>query len=113
MNELLIVAVAIFGFAMVSERLSMSPITAPMVFTSVGLLVGTGGFGWFDLNLEGEAVSILVEATLVLLLFTDAIRVDLKVLRLQAVMPGRLLGIGLPLTILAGTGMAMVIFGKK
>ncbi|MGI9595652.1 MAG: cation:proton antiporter [Acidimicrobiales bacterium] len=109
MSELLIVAVAVFGFAMVSERFSMSPVTAPMVFTTIGIVVGTGGFGWFDLDLEGEAVSILVEATLVLVLFTDAIRIDLKVLRRQAIMPGRLLGIGLPLTIVAGTAAALVV----
>ncbi len=109
MTELLIIAVAIFGFAMVSERLSMSPVTAPMVFTSIGMLVGSGGFGWFDLELEGEAVSILVEATLVLVLFSDAIRIDLKVLRRQAALPGRLLGVGLPLTILAGTVAGLLL----
>ena len=110
MTELLILAAAVFGFGLVSERFSMSPITAPMVFTTIGILVGTGGFGWFDLDLEGEAVSILVEATLVLVLFTDAIRIDLNVLRRQAAIPGRLLGVGLPLTILAGTGVATVVF---
>ncbi len=109
MPELLMVAVAVFGYAMVSERLSMSPITAPMVFTAVGLIVGTGGIGWFDLDLEGEAVSILVEATLVLVLFTDAVRIDLHTLRRQAAVPGRLLAVGLPLTIVAGTGVAMVV----
>lgn len=109
MIELLIMALAVLGFAMLSERLAMSPITAPMVFTSVGLAVGTGGFGWFELELEGEAVSILVEATLVLVLFTDAIRIDLRILRRQAGIPIRLLGIGLPLTIVAGTAVAAVI----
>jgi hypothetical protein len=37
-----------------------------MVFTTIGLIVGTGGLGWFDLDLEAVSVSILVEATLVL-----------------------------------------------
>ncbi len=85
----------------------MSPVTAPMVFTTVGVIVGTGGFGWFDLELDGEATSIPVEATLVLVLFTDAIRIDLGVLRHQAALPGRMLGVGLPLTIVAGTALAV------
>lgn len=51
MIELLIVGVAVLGYALVSERLAMSPITAPMVFTTVGVIVGTGGFGWFDISL--------------------------------------------------------------
>ena len=109
MTELLIIAAVIFSYALVSERLSMSPVTAPMVFTTVGVIVGTGGFGWFDLELDGEATSILVEATLVLVLFTDAIRIDLGVLRHQAALPGRMLGVGLPLTIVAGTALAVVV----
>lgn len=109
MTELLIIAVVVFGYALVSERLAALPITAPMVFTTVGIIVGVGGFGWFDLELDGEATSILVEATLVLVLFTDAIRIDLRVLRNQAALPTRMLGIGFPLTIAAGTALAAVI----
>ncbi len=110
MIELLLVAVAIFGFALVSTRLDRSALTAPMVFTTVGLVVGREGLGWFDLDLEGEAVSILVEATLVLVLFTDAARMDLRALRRDAWLPGRLLGLGLPLSFLLGTGVALLIF---
>ncbi len=109
MIELLLVAVSVLAFALVSGRLSLSPVTAPMVFTSIGLLVGTGGLGWFDLELGDEAVSILVEATLVLVLFTDAIRIDLRALRRDAALPGRLLGIGMPLTIAAGAGAALLL----
>lgn len=110
MAELLVVALSVFGFAMFSRRSSMSPVTAPMVFTAIGLLLGTLGTDWFDLSLDGEVVSVLVEGTLVLVLFTDAARIDLRALRTSAALPARLLGIGLPLTIIAGTGVAAVLF---
>jgi NhaP-type Na+/H+ or K+/H+ antiporter len=110
MLELLILAVSIFAFAMVSERFSMSPLTAPMFFTAVGIVAGTGGFGWFDLDVEDEAISLLVEATLVLVLFTDAIRIDFRVLRRQADLPARLLVVGFPLTVAAGAGLGVAIF---
>ncbi len=110
MAELLVIALSVFGFAMFSRRASMSPVTAPMVFTVVGLLLGTLGAEWFDLTLDGEVVSVLVEGTLVLVLFTDAARIDLRALRASAALPARLLGIGLPLTILAGTAVAAVLF---
>lgn len=110
MTELLVVAVALFGFAMVSQRLAMSPITAPMVFTAIGIAVGPAGFDLFDLGIDAESTSLLVEATLVLVLFTDAIRIDLRVLRREARLPGLLLGIGMPLTIAAGTGAAVLLF---
>lgn len=110
MVELLVVALSVFAFAMFSQRSSLSPVTAPMVFASVGLLLGTVGVGWFDLSLDSEVVSVLVEGTLVLVLFTDAARIDLRVLRIEAALPVRLLGVGLPLTIVAGTVAAMLLF---
>lgn len=106
MAELLAVALSVFGFAMFSHRSSMSPVTAPMVFTAIGLLLGTTGTDWFDLRLDSEVVSVLVEGTLVLVLFTDASRIDLRALRSFAALPTRLLGIGLPLTIITGTAAA-------
>ena len=109
MVEVLLVGLSVLGFAMVSGRLTMAPLTAPMVFTTIGLVVGVGGLGWFDLDLRGEAVSVLVEATLVLVLFTDAIRIDLGALRREALLPGRLLGLGMPLTVVAGTGVALLV----
>ncbi len=110
MVELLLVALAIFGFGMVSRRLAMSSVTAPMVYTTFGIVIGTAGLGWFDLSVRGEALSILVEATLVLVLFTDAVRIKVVALRRDAAIPIRLLGVGLPLTLLAGTVAAALIF---
>ena len=46
---------------------------------------------------------MLAEATLTLVLFADASRIDLRLLRREVDVPVRLLGIGLPLTIAAGT----------
>ena len=109
MIELLIIALAVLAYALVSRRLARSPVTAPMFFTTVGLVVGAGGLGWFDVSIENETTTILVEATLVLVLFTDAIRINLRVLRRQAALPGRLLGIGMPLTIAAGAWAALLI----
>lgn len=112
MTELLIIAVALFGYALVSRRFAISPVTAPMVFTLLGLAVGTAGLDWFDLNVTDESVIVLVEATLVLVLFTDAVRIDLRALRDQASIPARLLGLGLPLTLVSGTVVALLLFDQ-
>ena len=50
----------------------------------------------------GEPVKLLAEATLALVLFADAALIDLRALRRENAVPLRLLGIGLPLTIVAG-----------
>jgi NhaP-type Na+/H+ or K+/H+ antiporter len=58
--------------------------------------------GLLDLDLESEEVKRLAEVTLTLVLF-DAARISLRALRHEFAVPLRLLAIGLPLTILAGT----------
>ncbi len=93
-------------YALVSKRLRTTWVTGPMIFLSTGILLGEGGFDLLESGMSEGLVRILAEATLVLLLFTDAIRIDVGRLRDQAELPGRLLGVGLPLTVLAGAVVA-------
>ena len=90
------------AFSGVSRRLERSIVTPAIFFTSAGLLAGPV-FGLIDLNVRGETVKLLAEATLTLVLFADASRIQFPALRTEFAVPARLLGIGLPLTIVAGT----------
>ena len=49
-----------------------------MVFTAVGLLVGSEALGLVELAPAGETVKHLAEATLALVLFADASRIDVR-----------------------------------
>ena len=106
------VAVVLLGFAAVSGRLAGTSVTAPMVFTLAGLVVGVQALDLVDLPASSEPVKLLAEMTLALVLFADASRIDLATLRDELSVPERLLGIGLPLTILAGFGCAVLVFGS-
>lgn len=108
--SLAVLAVAVLGYATVSRRLERTAVSAAMIFVTVGLLAGPEVLGWFDLEIDSEGVRLLAEATLTLVLFSDASRIDLRTLRREVALPARLLGIGLPLTILAGTLAAAGIF---
>jgi sodium/hydrogen antiporter len=108
--SLAIVAALVLGYAALSRRLERTVLTAPMLFVAAGLLFGTEALGWLDLGLESSAVRALAEATLTLVLFADASRINLGALRREVALPARLLGIGLPLTIAAGTVIAVVLF---
>ena len=107
-----VVALIVLGFAAVSRRLEGTSITAAMVFTAAGLLTGAKTFGLVDPVPAGETVKLLAEATLAVVLFSDAARIDLAALRDEFRVPARLLGIGLPLTILAGFLAALLLFGS-
>ena len=106
------IALAVLGFAALSRRLDGTPITAPMVFTAVGLVAGAKAAGWIEPDPGGETIKVLAEATLAVVLFGDASRIDLRALWKEHRVPDRLLGIGLPLTIVAGFLVALVVFGS-
>ena len=109
---LAIVALALLGVGAISRRLSGTPVTAAMLFVALGLLVGPQVLDGIDLESTSSTVRTLAEATLAVVLFSDASRIDLRQLRPDAGVPLRLLGIGLPLTIGLGALAAAVIFDQ-
>ena len=107
---LAIVALAVLGVAVISRRLSGTSITPAMVFVAIGVLAGPLVLDDITVAPKGATVRMLAEATLAVVLFSDASRIDLRALRREAMLPIRLLGIGLPLTIALGTLLAGTIF---
>jgi NhaP-type Na+/H+ or K+/H+ antiporter len=95
-------ALLIFLYGLISRASEKSPITAPMVFAGIGILAGPVAFNLLDIKLNTTFVKLVAEITLVMILFVDASTVNLKTLRIQRGIPIRLLGIGLPLTMLLG-----------
>ena len=99
-------------YAALSRALDRTPVSAPIFFLSAGLICGNKGLGWIDLGPTSEQVRVLAELTLTLVLFADASRIDVAALRREYTVPARLLGIGLPLTILAGWVLGVGMFGS-
>ena len=61
-----VVALTLLAFAAISGRIAGTPITAAMIFTAVGLLVGSEALGLIEVAPAGETVKLLAEATLAL-----------------------------------------------
>lgn len=104
-----VIAGVLLAFAAVSGRVAGTPVTAPIIFTLGGLLFGATAVGVIDVESTAETVRLLAEVTLALVLFSDASKVNASTLRTEIALPARLLGIGLPLTIAAGFGAALLI----
>ncbi len=107
---LALIAASVLGFGLVSAKAQKTIFTPPIVFVGVGWLLAEHGFGILDLNIEEHAIHTLAELTLVLVLFTDASRINLSQLRREHALPVRLLTIGLPLTIGLGALAAVWLF---
>ena len=108
--ELAIVAAAVLAVAGVSRRLADTPFTPAMAFVLIGLLMGPLVIDGVTSAPRSGPVRTLAEATLAVVLFADASRIKLRVLRREYTVPMRLLAIGLPLTIVAGALLAAGIF---
>ena len=110
MFGLALVAAFIFAYALVSKRLAKTWVTGPLLFMAFGYLVGPRALDVLTLGLDSELIQLFLEGTLVIVLFTDAAVIDYRSVRREAFLPGRLLGIGLPLTIITGILAALVFF---
>ena len=97
-----VLALLVLGWAAVSGALARHDITGPFVFAVAGYLLANPDWGPLTVDLDATSVHILAEVTLALVLFSDAVRVNLAELRRDLAIPVRLLGIGLVLSVVLG-----------
>jgi NhaP-type Na+/H+ or K+/H+ antiporter len=109
MLEIGVISAVFFAYALVSRSLLWANVSAPMVFVAVGILCGSDVLGIATFSPESEAGLLVAEIALVIVLFSDASRSNLGELRSDGALSARLLGIGMPLTIMAGTIAAAVL----
>jgi NhaP-type Na+/H+ or K+/H+ antiporter len=104
----LVVMTSVFLWALVSARAAGADLSAPIVFVAVGALLAAAEL--LDGSSTPEALLPLVEVTLVWVLFSDAARVSVREVRHDLGVYVRLLGVGLPLTILGGWALSVWFF---
>ncbi len=104
------VAALFLLYSLISGRLDGKPLTAPMVFVAFGFLLGPGVLGVVDIGHGHSFLHIVAELTLILVLFADAARIDLMLVKSDHNLPTRMLIIGLPLAIAFGAWVATVVF---
>ncbi|HEX6870178.1 MAG TPA: cation:proton antiporter [Micromonosporaceae bacterium] len=88
----------VVGYVTMASYLDRWNLTAPIVFTAVGTVIGL----WFWKGTETTIVHGIAEIALALILFHDAAQVRPRQIRSDAGACARLLLIGLPLTIVLG-----------
>lgn len=107
---IVVVAAVVVGWGLLAGRLERLDITGPLVFVVMGLVLANEPFSVIDVNIHSGTLREIAEVTLALLLFSDAARVNVRELRRDFVVPSRLLFVGLPLAIAAGTLAAVACF---
>jgi sodium/hydrogen antiporter len=109
MTGLAVLAAIVLGYALVSKRLELSAISAPMVFVAAGIVAGPDVLDLVELDATHGTALHVAELTLAILLFAGAARIDLRSLRGDAGLAGRLLGIGMPATVTLGVAVGAAL----
>lgn len=105
----------IFLFSLVANRAQRSIFTGPMLFTLAGILIylvatPSDSAALSLPTLTDPLFMLMGEITLAVVLFSDATHISFRQVRQENQLALRLLGIGMPLTIIAGSAAAAVIF---
>lgn len=104
-----LIAVFVILYGAVSKRLESTVISGPMVFVIFGFLL-SGGITGLITSKDHTLINIIANITLILILFSDASSINLSLFWKEQDLPRRLLGLGLPLTILAGLLVGVLMF---
>jgi len=96
-QNMAVVALFAFAYSLLAGRLERTPINGPLVYLGFGVLAGPVVLGLVELHIGVEAILVLAELTLAIVLFNDASKADLGTLRRAVQIPRRMLLVGLPL----------------
>ena len=110
MAPLIVFLSLLFVYSLVSRRLEQSVLTAPMLFTTAGMLLYRLTPAVQNAGVNATVFLRTAEVGLVLLLFTDASRADLRILSSLKNLPARLLSVGMLLTLTLGTLIGKLVF---
>ena len=108
--DLTILALFVFVYCAISGRADRTPINGALVYTLFGLAVGSYGLDLLNSEVDSGGLRTIAELTLALVLFSDASKADLGVLKQTIAVPRRLLLVGLPVTIGLGILVGVILF---
>lgn len=108
--NLVILSAFLLLYSLFAGRFEKRLVNGPLMFMLLGLLLGPSVFNVLKIQIDGAGMRLMAEVTLALVLFTDATKADLRILRSYNWIPVRLLLIGLPLCLLFGWLFGLLLF---
>lgn len=99
---------AMLLWSLIAARMASAPVTGPMVMVFAGLVISSGSA--IDTTTGHAAAHLLAELTLIIVLFSDAARINLRALKKGNRQPLRMLVFGLPGAIAVGTLLGLWLY---
>jgi NhaP-type Na+/H+ or K+/H+ antiporter len=109
MLALVVIMAILLAWALVAGRLARWSITAPLAMVVAGVALTAGSNPVFVIDLETSSFEHTVEVVLAILLFVDATETPGGIFGREPKLTARLLGVALPLTLLAAFGVGFLL----
>lgn len=106
-----VVAVVLLVTALASGLVERAPLSFPIIFLGLGFLFGNSGLGWIALDVHHPVLEAVALVSLALVLFLDAVNLQLDELRADWYVPVLTLGPGTLLVIVGVAGIAYLLVG--
>lgn len=106
-----LVATVLLVSALASGVVERAPLSFPIIFLGLGVLLGERGLGLLRVDMHDPTLEVLGIITLALVLFLDAVKLDLQAGRRAWLVPVLTLGPGTLAVIAVGMGTSMLLFG--
>ena len=106
-----IVAIILTVTALASGLVERSPLSFPLMFLGLGFLLGERGFGFVETGPHYPVLEVVATLTLSLVLFLDAVRLQIDELGKRWLVPALILGPGTGLIIGLGAVLLALLLG--
>jgi NhaP-type Na+/H+ or K+/H+ antiporter len=102
-----VLTVLVLCYAVVSGVVKRWYIAPALIFIAFGMMLGPFGFGVIDVDANTQSFTVLAQLALTVILFNQAAMLDLPSVVRRGHVTFRLLVIGIPLSIVLGTALAL------
>jgi NhaP-type Na+/H+ or K+/H+ antiporter len=106
-----LIAVVLIVSALASGFVERVPLSFPIIFLGLGLVLGPRGFGVIEIGVHDKALEAIAVLSLALVLFLDAVRLRFDEGRRAWLVPILILGPGTLMVIAIGAGAAAWLLG--
>ncbi len=106
-----LVAVVLMVTALISGLIERSPLSFPLIFLILGVALSGRGFGVIEMEPDDETLEVVATLTLALVLFLDAVQLQVEELGRRWLIPALILGPGTVLIIALGAVPLALIVG--
>ena len=106
-----LIAVILLVTALASGLVERSPLSFPLIFLGLGFLVGERGLGLISMGPHDPVLEVVATLTLALVLFLDAVNLQIEELGKRWLIPVLILGPGTLLIIVLGATPLALLLG--